>query len=155
MGPEEAYFWLVTQPDIFQISYNQDALPKVAKALWEWGNNCALWTFTGGLGAGKTTLIRSLCLHLGVADRVTSPTFALVNEYRTITEEVVYHMDWYRLSSAAEGFEAGLAELLETPEAICFVEWPQQAAELLPRRRIDVEIEDAGGDQRILLARRH
>ena len=114
-----------------------------------------LWTFAGGLGAGKTTLIRALCTELGVTDRVTSPTFALINEYRTETQEVVYHMDWYRLSGADEGFEAGLAELLEEPGARCFVEWPVKAEELLPRQRIDVEIKDAGGEQRTLLARRH
>ncbi len=142
-------------PAELKISYEQAALSKVAPSLLDWGGDCLLWTFAGGLGAGKTTLIRALCTALGVTDRVTSPTFALVNEYRTESNSVIYHMDWYRLSGAEEGYEAGLAELLEEPGARCFVEWPDKAEELLPRRRITIEIEDAGGDSRTLSACRH
>jgi tRNA threonylcarbamoyladenosine biosynthesis protein TsaE len=144
----------VNLPEVFEISYEQDALSKVAQSLLAWGSDSPLWTFSGGLGAGKTTLIRALCKELGVTDRVTSPTFALVNEYRTGTQKVVYHMDWYRLSSAEEGFEAGLSELLTEPDAICFVEWPGQAAALLTGRQIAVEITDTGEETRHITAHR-
>ncbi len=145
----------MNRPAELKISYEQAALSKVAPLLLDWGGDCLLWTFAGGLGAGKTTLIRALCTALGVTDRVTSPTFALVNAYRTESENIIYHMDWYRLNGAEEGYEAGLSELLEEPGARCFVEWPDKAEGLLPCRRITIEIEDAGSGQRTLLARRH
>jgi tRNA threonylcarbamoyladenosine biosynthesis protein TsaE len=78
--------------------------------------------FVGEVGAGKTTLIKEVCHQLGVEDEVSSPTYSLVNEYRS-DEGTIYHMDLYRLNSALEMYEAGIIEYLESG-SICLVEWP-------------------------------
>ena len=79
--------------------------------------------FIGEVGAGKTTLIKEICHQLGVKDEVSSPTYSLVNEYRS-NEGTIYHMDLYRLNSPLEMYEAGIIEYLESGH-ICLVEWPE------------------------------
>ena len=85
----------------------------------------------GPMGAGKTTLVRHLCQVLGVADRVNSPTFSLVNEYHARDGSVVHHIDLYRLSGEEEAVDAGIGEVLESGRLV-FVEWPERAPGILP-----------------------
>jgi tRNA threonylcarbamoyladenosine biosynthesis protein TsaE len=95
------------------------------------------------MGAGKTTFIHALCDYLGVEDAVSSPTFALINEYHFLQDErdkTIYHMDWYRLRDTAEAIAAGLADALNQKNAYCFVEWPEKALDLLPRPYLWLEI---------------
>ncbi len=93
----------------------------------------------GDLGAGKTTLIKYLCQHLGVRDQVVSPTFSLVNEYSTDTGVSVFHIDLYRLESMEEALLIGIEEYLDS-EAYVFIEWPQLVDSLLGEDFIRVEI---------------
>ncbi len=93
----------------------------------------------GNLGAGKTTLIKYLCQHLGVRDQVVSPTFSLVNEYSTDTGANVFHIDLYRLESLEEALQIGIEEYLDS-EAYVFIEWPQLINTLLGDDFIWVEI---------------
>jgi tRNA threonylcarbamoyladenosine biosynthesis protein TsaE len=142
-------------PRDLQISYSYEELPTVAERLWQWGHSVRVWTFSGNLGAGKTALIRTLCAHIGVKDRVSSPTFALVNEYVLPNGAPVYHMDWYRIQSADEGVEAGLEDAMATDGALSLIEWPEQAPELLQTPHIRIEIETTGPETRSLQASRH
>ena len=96
--------------------------------------------FEGGMGAGKTTLIRALAATLGVADDVSSPTFALVNEYRDGDNSPVYHFDFYRIESIEEAERMGAAEYLDSGY-LCLVEWPARVAALLPAPRLEVRLE--------------
>ena len=96
--------------------------------------------FEGGMGAGKTTLIRALAATLGVADDVSSPTFALVNEYRDGNNSPVYHFDFYRIESIEEAERMGAAEYLDSGY-LCLVEWPARVAALLPAPRLEVRLE--------------
>lgn len=100
---------------------------------------------TGGLGAGKTTLIRYLCEHLQI-ERVTSPTFAIVNTYNARIP--VYHFDFYRLTDSVELFEIGYYEYLEDSASIIFIEWGEMFPEVLPQNRYELLIEQ-NGDQEI------
>jgi len=100
---------------------------------------CSVVAFEGEMGAGKTTLIRALATELGVADDVTSPTFALVNEYRDGRNQPVYHFDFYRIDSLAEAERMGAAEYLDSGY-LCLVEWPARVAALLPEPRLEVFI---------------
>ncbi|OFY58984.1 MAG: tRNA (adenosine(37)-N6)-threonylcarbamoyltransferase complex ATPase subunit type 1 TsaE [Bacteroidetes bacterium RBG_13_46_8] len=98
------------------------------------------FAFTGAMGSGKTTLITAICRQLGVVSRVTSPSFALVNEYRTASGEVIFHFDFYRIRSIEEAFDLGYEEYFYS-DAWCFIEWAEKAAEILPDDFVRVNIE--------------
>ena len=87
--------------------------------------------FHGEMGAGKTTLIHALCDFLGVEDAVVSPTFSIINEYLTSKNEVVYHMDLYRLHDEKEAVAAGIEDCIHSGN-YCFVEWPEKAPGIFP-----------------------
>lgn len=113
-----------------QLEARLDQLPRFAEAFWKEASGNTVLLFSGDMGAGKTTLIRALCRHLGVQDAMSSPTFALVNEYRLPSGAPVYHMDLYRLRSEEEAEGAGLVDLIDSG-ALCFVEWPERAPGIL------------------------
>lgn len=98
-----------------------------------------VFTFQGELGAGKTTLIKAMCDELGVSGGTSSPSFSIVNEYRTADDKPVYHFDLYRLRDASELEGIGFAEYLDSG-SYCFVEWPQLAKSLLPMDAVNVRM---------------
>lgn len=105
------------------------------------------------MGAGKTTFIHTLCERLGVTDAVSSPTFALINEYHFTengTDRKIYHMDWYRVKDMEEAVNAGMEDALLDKNAICFVEWPERGAELLPHPHLWISIEATGPEERVM-----
>ena len=110
--------------------------------------------FEGEMGAGKTTLIRALCAALGVQDEVSSPTFALVNEYRDEHQQPVYHFDFYRIETEVEAERLGAAEYFDSGY-LCLVEWPTRVAGLLPPARLLVELSVTGPESRRLLIINH
>jgi len=128
---------------------NLAALPAAAAALAtaiaESGHSVV--AFEGEMGAGKTTLIRALGAALGVADDVSSPTFALVNEYRDGRGRPVYHFDFYRVDSEEEAARIGAAEYFDSGY-LCLVEWPGRVAGLLPPQRLLVEVTVTGPEAR-------
>ncbi|HRD52664.1 MAG TPA: tRNA (adenosine(37)-N6)-threonylcarbamoyltransferase complex ATPase subunit type 1 TsaE [Flavobacteriales bacterium] len=93
----------------------------------------------GELGAGKTTLIKGFCAALGVSDQASSPSFAIVNEYRAANGEPVYHFDLYRLKDASELEGIGFTEYVDSGH-YCFIEWPELAEELLPVDAVHLRI---------------
>ena len=97
------------------------------------------FTFQGELGAGKTTLIKALCAELGVTAGMSSPSYSIVNEYRTASGETVYHFDLYRLRDAKELDGIGFTEYLDSGN-YCFVEWPELAAGLLPPETVAIQL---------------
>ncbi|WP_367913558.1 tRNA (adenosine(37)-N6)-threonylcarbamoyltransferase complex ATPase subunit type 1 TsaE [Leadbetterella sp. DM7] len=110
-------------------------LPEVVAALFEMGKDLPVWTFTGDLGAGKTTLIKALAAQLGIRDAVSSPTFNYVNDY----DGKLYHFDCYRLKSVEEALNLGLEEYLDSGKR-CWVEWPEVIRPILPEPRMDIII---------------
>ena len=84
----------------------------------------------GTLGVGKTTLVKNFCKNLGVIDHVSSPTFPIINEYSTKSNEKIYHFDFYRLNSFQEAIEIGTDLYLDT-DSYCFIEWPELILPLL------------------------
>jgi len=115
-------------------------LPDVADALLEALDGRTIVALRGGMGAGKTTLVAALMERLGSADSVTSPTFALVNVYRTDRDEPVYHFDFYRIERLEEAFDLGYEEYFDSG-ALCLVEWPEKIEPLLPEGVMNVHIE--------------
>lgn len=107
----------------------------------------------GDLGSGKTTLAQAMCRGLGVADDVTSPTYALVHEYATRTGQVVHHLDLYRLEHPRELANIGWDAIVGDP-GIVLVEWPERAGPLMPHDAVRIDLEHLPGDpdRRLLLA---
>ncbi len=105
------------------------------------GDN-TLFAFYGKMGAGKTTFIKAVCEELGVAEGVNSPTFAIVNEYRSeTTGELIYHFDFYRINSLREVYDLGYEDYFYSG-ALCFMEWPEKIAGLLPEECVGVTVEE-------------
>jgi tRNA threonylcarbamoyladenosine biosynthesis protein TsaE len=109
-----------------------------------------IYAFYGAMGAGKTTIIKALCEYLGAADLVSSPTFTLVNEYRTTGGESMYHIDFYRIKKLDEVFDFGIEEYL-TGEKYCFMEWPELVEDILPEETVRVRISVEENEERMLL----
>ncbi|MFI3333349.1 MAG: tRNA (adenosine(37)-N6)-threonylcarbamoyltransferase complex ATPase subunit type 1 TsaE [Rikenellaceae bacterium] len=101
------------------------------------GRNIVL--FRAEMGAGKTTLIREIVAQRGSTDSVSSPTFAIVNEYRDAQGEAIFHFDMYRISHFEEALDFGCEEYLSSG-ALCLIEWPEQIEALLPEDAMVVEI---------------
>src|ERR1044071_8899306 len=123
------------------------AAQQLAAAIAESGHSVV--AFEGEMGAGKTTLIRALGAALGVADDVSSPTFALVNEYRDRQGQPIYHFDFYRIDSEEEAVRLGAAEYFDSGY-LCLVEWPARVAGLLPAAHLQVELVVTGSESRQL-----
>ena len=111
-----------------------------------------VFAFYGKMGAGKTTFIKALCKLLGVEDEVNSPTFAIINEYRSqTTAELIYHFDFYRIKKLDEVYDLGYEDYFYSG-ALCFIEWPELVEELLPLDAKKVTItENSDGSRTITL----
>ena len=102
--------------------------------------DATVFAFYGSMGAGKTTFIKAVCEELGVEDVITSPTIAIVNEYRSATtDELIYHFDFYRIKKLDEVYDMGYEDYIYSG-ALCFIEWPELIEELLPTDAVKVNI---------------
>ena len=142
--------------DVLTIKSTPETIAAAAQALWQFGKDCRVWAFYGDMGAGKTTLIGAVCREMGTSDAVSSPTFALINEYRLAGEvhgaTAVFHMDWDRLADAGEAIQAGMEDALSRG-GYCFIEWPERAPSLLPREHIQVRIDTLSATERFIEAK--
>jgi len=109
--------------------------------------NAHVFAFYGKMGSGKTTFIKAICEELGVSDVITSPTFAIVNEYTASVP--IYHFDFYRIKKLEEVYDMGYEDYFYSG-ALCFIEWPELIEELLPEDAVSVSIqEEADGSRTI------
>ncbi|MBR2962283.1 MAG: tRNA (adenosine(37)-N6)-threonylcarbamoyltransferase complex ATPase subunit type 1 TsaE [Alistipes sp.] len=117
-----------------------DELTTVARQIIDSLDGRNVVAFCGAMGAGKTTLISAIMEELGSADTVTSPTFALVNQYYTSERKAVYHFDFYRINNISEAFDMGYEEYFYSGD-LCLIEWPERVEALLPDDVMVVRIE--------------
>lgn len=113
------------------------------------GDN-TVFAFCGEMGAGKTTFIKAVCEKLGVEDVINSPTFAIVNEYRANSGELIYHFDFYRIKDEQEAFDFGYEDYFFSG-AICFIEWPERIESLLPSDTVNVSIRETENGSRTVI----
>ena len=128
-----------------------EALPAAAKEFVELMGDNTVFAFYGDMGAGKTTFINELCRALGVdTDDTASPTFALINEYRSdTTAELIYHFDFYRIEDLDEALELGIEDYFDSG-AVCLIEWPERIAAALPADTVSVSIRVNDDDSRTM-----
>lgn len=120
-----------------------------AKQLLKNSGDKKIFAFYGSMGSGKTTIIKAICESLGAIDTVSSPTFTLVNEYKTSAGDLLYHIDFYRIKKQEEVYDFGIEEYL-AGDCYCFMEWPELVEELLPPETVKVRISVDNYEQRIL-----
>lgn len=125
-----------------KILATENELEKVSSTLVELATEYPIVVFRGDLGAGKTTLIKNMCNLLGVKEAVNSPTFSIVNEYKSGDNKSVFHFDFYRLESEEEAYDMGVEDYFYEGN-LCLIEWPSKIESLLPEKRIEVHIEIA------------
>ena len=125
-------------------------IDNAAKAVVEAMDQNTVFAFYGKMGAGKTTFIKAVCEALGVTEVVNSPTFSIVNEYRSeTTGELIYHFDFYRIKKIDEVYDMGYEDYFYSG-AVCFIEWPELIEELLPGEAVKVEIAEQEDGSRIV-----
>lgn len=127
-----------------------DTIREAAKTFVKNMGNGHVFAFYGKMGAGKTTFIKAICEELGVEDVITSPTFAIVNEYRSATtNELIYHFDFYRIKKLDEVYDMGYEDYFYSG-ALCFIEWPELIEELLPTDAVKVSISEQEDGSRVV-----
>ncbi len=137
-----------TQP--FKILQSKDLseLKQIAAEIIKFADVEKVWLFEGEIGAGKTTLIKEICKGLGVSENVSSPTFALVNEYLGANSNSIYHFDFYRLKSETEALDIGSEEYFSSGN-ICLIEWPSKIESLIPPHHLRISLKVDNNQQRI------
>lgn len=119
-----------------------DEIRQAAKQFIAQMEERTVFAIYGKMGAGKTTFVKAICEELGVDDVINSPTFAIVNEYRSgSTGELIYHFDFYRIKKLDEVYDMGYEDYFYSG-ALCFIEWPELIEELLPGDAVKVTIEE-------------
>ena len=136
------------------ISYTLDHIDDIAHLLIQEAADQKVWIFKGEMGAGKTTLIKSLAKALEAADSVSSPTFGIVNEYQTKTKGLLYHFDFYRLDDPMEALDIGIEEYFYNGN-YCWLEWAEKIAPYLPERFFYIQLALASETGRILTFHHH
>lgn len=111
-----------------------------------------VFAFYGKMGAGKTTFIQSICRALGSVDNVTSPTFALINEYMNAEMNSIFHFDFYRIKDIEEAFDLGYEDYIYSGN-YCLIEWPEMIEPLLPDNLVEVKIEALDSNTRMISAK--
>ena len=129
----------------------EDELESVARQILGDFNSHRVFTFSGNLGSGKTTFIKYLCKVLGVKEQVSSPTFALVNEYAGGNNLKVYHFDIYRIKNLQEAYDMGYEEYFYSGN-YCFIEWPELIEDLVPEDAVKVKIEVKNEKREIVIS---
>ena len=125
-----------------------DEIYRTAEAVLDFAGEIKMITFSGSLGAGKTTLIKAICEKMNVVDAVSSPSFSILNEYKTASGDWVYHFDFYRIKSLSEVMDLGYEHYFYS-DHYCLIEWPEMVEPLIDMDSVSVRME-VRDEQRII-----
>lgn len=133
-----------------EIIFQQSDINRAAREfLCQMSDKDKVYAFYGGMGAGKTTFIKALCEEMGVEEPVTSPTFAIINEYHTSSDQSIFHFDFYRINKLEEVFDFGYEDYFYSG-SICFIEWPELVESVLPEDTIRLYIRELDDKSRVI-----
>lgn len=124
-------------------------LDVVAKMFIKSMSNRTVFAFYGEMGSGKTTFIKAICKAMGVTETITSPTFSLVNEYKSDKGMSIFHFDFYRIKNIEEAFDFGYEDYFYSGN-VCFIEWPELIESLLPEDVVNVKIKVDDNEHRLI-----
>lgn len=142
---------MTKKKDMREIKINSiDEIGQAAKEFVQAMGDDTIFAFYGKMGAGKTTFVKAVCDELGVEDAVSSPTFAIVNEYEAADGRPIYHFDFYRIKRLSEAYDMGCEEYFYSGNP-CFIEWPELVEDILPEETVKVSIEEMPDGTRRLL----
>jgi tRNA threonylcarbamoyladenosine biosynthesis protein TsaE len=130
-----------------EIIFRLDQIDAVAAKIWEAGKQHKIWAFYAEMGSGKTTLIHALCTYLNVEGAISSPTYAIINEYKSKVVGTIYHQDWYRLKDEEEAINAGVEDALLNGN-LSLIEWPEKAEGILAEDVFKITISVVNHDTR-------
>ena len=128
---------------------NLNEIRKTARSFLDSFRGKKIFAFYGPLGSGKTTFIKALCEELKVEDNVSSPSFSIINEYKSKGNGVIYHFDFYRIEKQEEVYDLGYEEYFYAGK-ICFIEWPDIIVDILPDETVHVRIQPDPAPARLL-----
>ncbi len=130
----------------------KEYINKAAKEFISIINHKNIFAFKGEMGVGKTTFIKAICMELGVKDVINSPTFSIINEYKSSTDEKqIYHFDFYRINQISEALDIGAEDYFYSG-SLCFIEWPEKIEQILPEDTVFINMESqCGGIRRIVV----
>lgn len=132
--------------------FSEEQLPAIAQNFWQYYKEQHVFTLEGPMGAGKTTFVKALCAAKGVEDATASPTFSIINQYISGDKQPIYHLDLYRLRDEEEAIAAGVEDTIYQQGAICFIEWPEIIAPLLPPGTVRLQLSVLSDQKRRLRA---
>ncbi len=135
------------------VAYSEKEISTVAKKILKAGKDNLVWALQGAMGAGKTTLVKAVMAELSTNETVASPTFSIVNEYRS-NRGTVYHFDFYRIKNEMEAYDIGTDEYFESGD-LCLVEWPEKIPSLLPPTYFEIHLEIIDEQTRLIRYRNH
>ena len=135
-----------------ELTFSLNEIEDSAKQFIAYLKDKKVVAFSGNLGAGKTTFIKELCKQLGVEENVTSPTFSIINQYTTVNNSTIFHIDLYRVKDEEEAINAGVEESIYSGD-VCFIEWPEKLISLLPEDTVDVFMETVNESKRKLVCK--
>ncbi len=130
---------------------NLNSIKKTAQKFIDQIEDKTVFAFNGKMGAGKTTFIKAICEVMGVKETVNSPTFSIVNEYEAADGRLIYHFDCYRITKIQEALDLGAEEYLYSGN-LCFIEWSENIAPILPDYIVNVDIvETSTGSRNVII----
>ena len=136
------------------VIFTLEDIDKIAEEFISILNNANLnvVAVNGAMGAGKTTFIHAVCRHMGVTDKMSSPTYSIIQQYKTKSNLLINHIDVYRLKDVDEAIQAGVEDAINSGN-FCFIEWPEKIADILPLHFISIFIEPANHTKRKLIVK--
>ncbi len=133
-----------------ELIFSLQEIDNAAKSFISVVSNRKVFAFNGEMGAGKTTFIHAICRQMGVTEKMSSPTYPIINQYKTVNDTCIYHIDLYRLKDTAEAIQTGVEECINSGD-YCFIEWPEKIIAILPLFTVNIFIGIIANPQRRMI----